>query len=202
MRALSTRVFLRMSDALVVAWALLVSACAHDGIPSTLVRHVSLQERDVVAAVVEDLRGNAGCRLAADADAVAVNRYMIPARDLASDEWLEHALDADAWMEMAPLLPGLREHGEEEGIVDWELPESAHVLNRDLSGLGERERARLEASVRCWASFMRPAISDDAARALVVLHVGPSPHGALALYALRRSASGWSIAAGRFIEYL
>jgi len=44
--------------------------------------------------------------------------------------------------------------------------------------------------------------SDDASRALVALHAGPSLHGALAIYVLGRSGSGWSIAASRFIDFL
>jgi hypothetical protein len=127
---------------------------------------------------------------------------MISARDLASDEWLKYVLGAEDWSEIAPLLPNLRTRGVEERIMDWRLPESSQIRNRDLSALNGRERSELEASVRCFASFMQPVFSDDASRALVVLHVGPSPHGALAIYALRRSASGWSITTSRFIDFI
>jgi len=185
-----------------MALALALTACVGNEIQRADVRLASQQEHDVVAAVVEDLRHNADCSAAEGSDAVAVNRYMISARDLASDEWLKYVLGAEDWSEIAPLLPNLRTRGVEERIVDWRLPESSQIRNRDLSALNGSERSELEASVRCFASFMQPVFSDDASRALVMLHVGPSPHGALAIYALRRSASGWSIAARRFIDFI
>jgi len=195
-----TRVFQAFISALVLAFAL--TACVGNEIPRANVRLAPQQERDVIATVVEDLVRNDGCRYAEGSDAVAVNRYMISARDLAPDEWFKSVLGGEDWSEIAPLLPTLRRQGTEERVVDWQLPENSQIRNRDLSALDGRERSELEASVRCFASFMQPVFSDDASRALVVLHVGPSPHGALAIYALRRSAGGWSIATSRFIDLI
>lgn len=186
----------------VLVLALALTACVGNEIPRANVRFASQQERDVIATVVEDLLRNEGCSYTEGSDAVAVNRYMISARDLASDEWLKSILGDEDWLEIAPLLPILRRQGMGEGPVDWQLPESSQIRNRDLSAPDGRERSELEASVRCFASFMEPVFSDDASRALVVMHVGPSPHGALAIYALRRVASGWSIATSRFIDLI
>jgi hypothetical protein len=197
---LFSRVFRALSPAL--ALALVLTACVGNGLPRANVRLASQHEHEVVAAVVENLRHNADCSSAEGSDGVAVNRYMISARDLASDEWLKYVLGAEDWSEIAPLLPNLRTRGVEERIMDWRLPESSQIRNRDLSALNGRERSELEASVRCFATFMQPVFSDDASRALVALHVGPSPHGALAIYALKRSASGWYIARRRSIDFI
>jgi hypothetical protein len=182
--------------------ALVLTACVGNKIPRANLRLASQQEHDVVAAVVENLRHSPDCSHAEGSDAVAVNRHMISARDLASDEWLKYVLGAEDWSEIAPLLPSLRRQGMEERDMDWRLPETSQIRNRDLSTLSRGERSELEASVRCFATFMQPVLSDDASRALVALHVGPSPHGALAIYALKRSASGWYIARRRSIDFI
>lgn len=176
-------------------------ACAHTA-SKPLLPPVSSREHDVVAAVVESLATDRQCDHAGGAIGIAVNQYMISARDLESDAWLAHALGADAWREVAPLMPVLRMSTTTDHRVDWLLPEGRDVRNRDLSSLGDRERSELEGSVRCFATFMQPVFSADATRALVVLHIGPSPHGALAIYALQFAAKRWEIAAHRIIDFI
>jgi hypothetical protein len=121
---------------------------------------------------------------------------------MVSDEWLAENLEPDAWAQIAPLTQTLRDSNPSEHLVDWGLEDRSGLAVRDLSALDTRQVERLASTVRCFATFMLPAISLNGEDALLGFHVGPSPHGAIAFYALKRDAAGWRVAARSFFHFL
>jgi hypothetical protein len=163
---------------------------------------VSSEQSEIVLVVAEDFAMNPDCDYGTGESGIVVNSNVGSSSGLVSDEWLGRALDAQMWSQIAPLSPQLRAANPRSRLVDWGISDRPDMVVRDMSMLDQRQIDKLASKVRCFATFMLPAISSEGDDALVAFYVGPSPHGAVALYALKRGASGWVIAGRGFFHFL
>lgn len=163
---------------------------------------VSEERSALVSIVAEDFANNPDCDYGSGASGIVVDSTTLSSRGMVSDEWLAEKFAPDVWAQVAPLTQALRDSNSSDHRVDWGFEERSGLAVRDLSALDAREVERLASTVRCFATFMLPSISLNGEDALVGFYVGPSPHGAVAFYALKLDASGWRVAARGFVHFL
>lgn len=185
----------------IVIWG--VSACANTvRIEPSVSVVVSSAQGEIMSLVAQDFAKNPDCDYGSGESGILVNSKVVSSKGLVSDEWLAHKLEPEVWSQIAPLSQLLRSANSTAQLVDWGVLDRPGLVVRDLSSLDMREADLLASQVRCFATFMLPAISADGDEALSAFYVGPSPHGAVAFYVLRRGAAGWSIATRSFFHFL
>jgi hypothetical protein len=186
----------------VVGMCASISACATAIPPKPSAPLVSTERRALISIVAEDFASNPDCAYGTGSSGIVVDSTVVSSRGMVSDVWLAEKFEPEIWAQVAPLARMLRDSNPSNHLVDWGLEERSGLAVRDLSSLESREVERLASTVRCFATFMLPAVSLNGEDALVGFYVGPSPHGAVAFYALKRDASGWRVAARRFVHFL
>ena len=163
---------------------------------------MSTEQSALVSIVAEDFASNPDCDYGTGSSGIVVDSRVVSSRGMVSDEWLAEKFEPEVWAQVAPLAKTLRDSNPADHLVDWGFEERFGPAIRDLASLQSREVERLASTVRCFATFMLPAVSLNGENALVGFYVGPSPHGAVAFYALKRDASGWRVAARSFVHFL
>lgn len=180
----------------------LAASCANRPSISDVAQSPSPEERAVVAVAAADLAHDEACNDGNGEAGVAVDAGAAPAIDLVSDDWLEAYLEPGMWAQMKPLMNTLRSIPADGRRIDWGFPESADIVSADFPAMSATARARLLARVRCFASFLRPAISGDGKSAVVWANLGSSPHGAAAFYVLTKSEGRWAVSMRKVLEWL
>lgn len=181
---------------------LTMAACAARPLAPVASGSTLPQERSLIAVVAGELARSEDCNFGNGKTGIAVNKYAVSAKGLVSDEWLKAYLEPSMWAQMKDLVGALREANPDDRLVDWNLAENSELKSADLSTLSAQARERLSATVRCFATFLRPAVSSDGRSALVAVHLGPSPHGAVAFYALVQIQDEWRISAHKLFEFM
>ena len=153
---------------------------------------ISTIDRDLVELVALDFERHEDCDYGSGKSNVAVNRLVVNTDNLQSDEWVRYYAKS-AWGGIKPLLELLRLRNQLDRRVDWRFTDSPKLKQKDLYRMDERSLSRLRSQVRCFVSFLLPAVSSDGQNALVAFHPGPSPHGAIGFYVLRIRQGNWSI---------
>lgn len=180
----------------------ILSSCANRPLVQDAAKSPSSEERAIVAVVVGDLAHDEICDFGSGKVGVAVNKYAISANDLVSDSWLEAYLEPNMWGQIKDLIRTLRRINTDDRLVDWGFPENANIISENLHAMGVAARERLLSSVRCFATFLLPAVSDDGKSALVSVYLGPSPHGAVAFYVLAKVEDRWTISTHKAFEFM
>lgn len=160
------------------------------------------EEYTISMIVARDLAQNNECNSGSGEDGVVLNKYMVSAKDLVSDSWIEAYINPEMWVQMKDLIDPLRRVNDDDRLMDWGASELGKLKIVDLSILSMSEREQLLATVRCFITFLMPVVSSDGNSALVCVHVGPSPHGAVAFYVLVKVRDEWMVSASEFFDFM
>lgn len=179
-----------------------LSSCTGRLLVPDATESLSSEERAIVAVVVGNIAHDEICDFGGGKVGVVVNKHVISANDLVSDGWLEAYLEPNMWVRTKALIRTLRSINADDRLVDWRFSENTNILSEDLYAMSVAVRERLLSSVRCFATFLLPAVSDDGKSALVSVYLGPSPHGAVAFYILDKVEGRWAISMHKAFEFM
>lgn len=186
-----------------VSFGLLVSGC----LPPEPVRHAhapmraSLVEGSLVSVVAQDFATHTDCDYGSGQSGIVVNALASASRSIPVNQLLANTKPAD-WRGFEPLVTLLHQRNPSDRPIDWGISSGDNLKIRSFDNIGAQGMRKLATEVRCFGTFALPAISPDGSLALVAFHVGPAPHGASALYALRRETGQWRVSARSFLHFL
>jgi len=179
----------------------MAAACSVGRVDTARLVVASPVDRAIVRAVAEDFAHHPDCDYGTGAAGIAVNTTATSLSWL-SDDWIRSQIGSAAQGDVSSLIEPLRARNPEAQRVDWGTLSSGLIQTHDLYRYTNSRYTAVASSVRCLVTFMLPAVSEDGDQAVTVLDVAPAPHGAAAVYVLRREGDGWQVTARRFVHFL
>ena len=186
-----------------VSFAVLVSGCLFSAIvraaPAPI--RASLVEGSLVGIVAQDFAKHTDCDYGSGQSGIVVNELASTSHEIVVEQLFASTKPED-WIGFEPLIAVLHQRNATDRPIDWGVPNSDDLQVLSFANIDDQGMEKLATEVRCFATFALPAISLDGSLALVAFRVGPAPHGASALYALRREGKLWRVSARSFLHFL
>jgi hypothetical protein len=150
--------------------------------------------------VVLEFAASKDCRYGDGQEGIDVDKRSMPAKGLMSNAWLEHFMPPDQWLQIQPMIDELRNRNSSVRSLKWDFTDASGVTVRDFSK--DADVDAMAETTRCAVTLSLPSYSRSGEQAVLVMHVMPSAHGAIAMVVADRSSGDWHISFYKLFEFV